>query len=309
MRLDFNVLWVDDQPKSVADAIPLIAPQMEDQGFLFNPTVCSSMADVDKFVNENVFIDEIDLILVDWDLGGGVHGQDAIASVREKLLFKDIIFYSGQTAPRALQELAFQNELEGIYCTSRDGLPDEVIGVFESLIKKVLDLDHTRGIVMGATSDIDFMVNECLVHIHGGLDEAGQKQMLDEALAHIAEKIKKFGEDAAKLQGATSMATLFEAHMIFTAYDRLRFLSRALKGEKWKEHAPARDAVVKYMGKVVPDRNLLGHAILLPQGKPQLVVDGAGKQVTLDEMRDLRRLILSLRSEFRTLLDRLRPQA
>ena len=161
---------------------------------------------------------------------------------------------------------------------------------------------------MGATSDIDFMVNECLVHIHDGLDPAAQKKMLDEALAHISEKIRKFGEDAGKLEGATSMAALFEAHMIFTAYDRLRFLSRALKDEKWKDHAPARDAVVKYMGKVVPDRNLLGHAILVPDGRPQLVVDGAGKQVTLDEMRDLRRLILSLRSEFRTLLNGLRPQ-
>ena len=55
--------------------------------------------------------------------------------------------------------MASEAGIEGIYCAERENLPDEVIGVFESLIKKVLDLDHTRGIVMGGrvTSTIPSM--------------------------------------------------------------------------------------------------------------------------------------------------------
>ena len=59
------------------------------------------------------------------------------------------------------------------------------MGVFDFLVKKVLDLDHTRGIVMGATSDIDFIVNECLVMIEK-IDVAGKDAMLKEASSYIS---------------------------------------------------------------------------------------------------------------------------
>ena len=75
MRLDFNVLWVDDQPNAVSAQITRIKAQMESEGFSFRPTQCKSLTEVEALIAEDVFQDEVDLILVDWDLGGGVHGQ------------------------------------------------------------------------------------------------------------------------------------------------------------------------------------------------------------------------------------------
>jgi DNA-binding NarL/FixJ family response regulator len=303
LRLDFNVLWVDDQPNRIESQIKAIAKRMEDEGFQFNSTPCASIDDVRKLIAENVFTDEIDLILVDWDLGGGVQGQDAIATIRESVPYKDVVFYSAQTPANTLRELAFEKDLEGIYCASREELVDEVLGVFESLVKKVLDLDHTRGIVMGATSDIDYMVNECLVAIHGKLDGPGQEAMLKAALERVHEGIEDLTKRASELQKATTtMTTVLGSHMIFTANDRLRILSRFLKHELFKHHLGARPAVVTYMDKVVPGRNKLGHLVLVPEGKPSVVVNSEGKQVTLVETRELRRLILGLRNDFRSLL-------
>ncbi len=282
---------------------------MEDEGFQFNPTPCESIDAVRKLIAENVFTDEIDLILVDWDLGGGVQGQDAIVAIRETVPYKDVVFYSAQTPANTLRGLAFKTELEGVYCASREELVDEVLGVFESLVKKVLDLDHTRGIVMGATSDIDYMVNECLLAIHGKLDGAGQRAMLKEALERVDEGIRDLTKRASELQKATTMTTVLEAHMIFTANDRLRILSRLLKQELFKNHAGARPAVITYMEKVVPGRNKLGHLVLVPEGKPSAVVNSEGKQVTLAETRELRRLILGLRNDFRSLLIALQASA
>ena len=82
--------------------------------------------------------------------------------------------------------------------------------------------------------------------------------------------------------------------MVFTAYDRLHVLSRALKQKEFDEQVDARKSVHAYMEKVVPDRNILGHQVLSPEGKPTAVVDASGKQISLDETRDLRKLILSL---------------
>jgi uncharacterized protein YerC len=279
-----------------------IAKLMADEGFYFSPQLCTSMDEVRKLIADHVFTDEIDLILVDWDLGSGIQGQEAIAVIRETVPYKDVVFYSAQNPADELRKLAFARGIEGVYCASREGLVDEVFGVFESLVKKVLDLDHTRGIVMGATSDIDNMVKECLIVIHGKLDEAGQQTMLKEALKQIADSIKELTKKADKLQNATTLPTVLEAHRIFTAFDRLKMLRNVLKDEMLKSHAGARTAVITYMDKVVPERNSLGHLVLIPEGKPQAVTNAEGKQISLAEARDLRRRILSLRDDFRNLL-------
>lgn len=301
MRLDFNVLWVDDQPNSIDAQIKAIDKQMESEGFRFVATGCRSVDEIRDVVKDNVFTDEIDLILTDWDLGGGLQGQDAIAVIRESVKYKDVVFYSAQTPVDTLRTLAFEKGLEGVYCTSRADLVDEVLGVFESLVKKVLDLDHTRGIVMGATSDIDQIVRECLLAMHLNLDADGKGQMIKTALGYIDEGIEKHADSAGKVKNAATLEELFEAHNILTSNDRLRMLARALKMKAFEEHKGYRQSVTAYLEKTVRKRNALGHQVLVPQGK-RSVVTLTGKTVTVEEMRQLRKLILDLRTDFRKLL-------
>jgi CheY-like chemotaxis protein len=298
VRLDFNVLWVEDQPDRVAAQIRGIAKKMEDEGFEFKETMCQSIEAVKRAIASDVFNDEVDLILVDWDLGEGAEGQHAIAEVREAIQYKDVVFYSAQTTP----------SLEGIYCVAREELVDEVVGVFESLVKKVLDLDHARGIVMGATSDIDYMVNECLLTMHGQLNDDGKKAMLQDAVMRTDARLKDLAKRATKLRDTSDITDFFAEHMLFTAYDRLRILSHALDSDAFKAHGAAKPSVGAYMEKVVPERNILGHQVLVPAGKPQAVADHKGKLVSLEEVRTLRRLILTLRHEFRRLLTALRGE-
>lgn len=306
MRLDFNVLWVDDQPNAVNAQIERIKTQMEDEGFRFRPTQCKSLAEVEQLIAEGVFQDEVDLILVDWDLGGDVHGQDVIARVRQVAQYKDVVFYSAQTPARELRKLAFDGGLEGVYCANREGLVDEVLGVFESLVKKVLDLDHTRGIVMGATSDIDHMVKTCLAQAHNKLDDKGKDKFVEEALRRITEKVENVAKQGEKIKKAPSVEALFKAHMVFTSDDRLRMLATILEMEAFGAHADAKVTIKSYRDDVVPHRNVLGHMVLAPEGKPKGVETAEGKLVSLDEMRNLRKLILGIREDFRALADALK---
>ena len=303
MRLNFNVLWVDDQPNAVDAQIMRIKAKMADEGFRFNPTQCKSIEDVDALVADDVFQDEVDLILVDWDLGGGVHGEDVIKRVREVAPYKDVVFYSAQKPVDELRRMAFEGRLEGIYCASREDLVDEVLGVFESLVKKVLDLDHTRGIVMGATSDIDHMIDWCLIRIEAKLDETGKRRLVAQAVKRVKERVKEIAKQGAKLETATSVTTILEAHMIFGANDRLRMLRRLL--EQDTNHAQSVLTVKSYIEDVVPGRNALAHKVLAPEGKPQAVVNSDGKQINLDDMRALRKMILGLREDFRALVEAL----
>ncbi len=304
MRLDFNVLWVDDQPNAISSQITPIKAQMADEGFRFNPTLCKSIAEIKTLIAGDVFQDEVDLILVDWDLGGGVHGQDVIEHVRQVAPYKDVVFYSARTPAADLRGIACSRGLEGIYCANREELVSEVLGVFESLVKKVLDLDHTRGIVMGATSDIDHMIHTCLAQIEAKLDDNGKKKLVGQAIKRVKERVKDIAKKGAELETAASVTTILEAHMIFGANDRLRMLRRLLEDDP--NHAQSVGMIASYMDKVVPERNVLGHMALAPEGKPQAVVTSEGKLINLDDMRTLRKLILGLREDFRTLTDTLK---
>ena len=306
MRLDFNVLWVDDQPERVASQIKSIALKMATEGFEFRPRQCTTMDQVEAAISEHVFTDEVDLILVDWDLGNDLHGEDAIDRIRQIVQYKDVVFYSGEATVTQLRQKVFDKNLEGVYCASRPELIDEVVGVFESLIKKVLDLDHTRGIVMGATSDIDHMINTCLTLAHGKLDEDGKARFIGEALKRVAEQVKNIINQGEKLKATPSVEALFKAHMLFTSDHRLRLLANILSMKEFEAHATGVATVKSYREGVVHERNTLGHTVLVPEGRPNSVVDDAGKVVDIHQMRELRKLILGLRADFRTLLNAMR---
>jgi len=303
VRLDFNVLWVDDQPDRVTSQIKSIALKMAAEGFEFKARQCTTMDEVEAAISENVFTDEVDLILVDWDLGNNMHGEDAIERIRQIVQYKDVVFYSGEATVTELRQKAFDKKLEGVYCASRPELIDEVVGVFESLIKKVLDLDHTRGIVMGATSDIDHMINTCLALAHEKLDDGGKAKFIEEALRRVTDKVKNVAKQGEKLKAAPTVEALFKAHMIFTSDDRLRMLASILGMNEFAAYSAGVATVESYRDGVVRDRNTLGHVVLVPNGKPDSVVDDAGKVVDIDQMRELRKLLLSLRADFRALLD------
>ena len=302
MRLDFNVLWVDDQPEHVAAQITSVKSKMAAEGFDFKHRQCTTIAQMETAIAENVFTDEVDLILVDWDLGNNEHGDDAIERIRQIALYKNVVFYSGQATVVELQKKAYEKHLEGVYCASRAELVDEVIGVFESLIQKVLDLDHTRGIVMGATSDIDHIVISCLRLAHDKLNDAGKTDFINEVSKRVRDQVKNILKQGKKLRAEQGVDSLLASHMLFTSDHRLQLLANLLAKEAFAAHADSAAAIQSYRNGVVRDRNTLGHAVLVPDGKPNAVVTDSGAVINITQMRELRKLLLNLRADFRALL-------
>ncbi len=124
MRLDFNVLWVEDQPDGVAAQIRALKRNMAEEGFELKATLCTNSDQVTARLTDDLFKDEIDLIMVDWDLGKGVEGQTVISRIREDIYYKDIVFYSAVTDIKNLKEASFNEGHEGIYFVRRDELVD-----------------------------------------------------------------------------------------------------------------------------------------------------------------------------------------
>ncbi len=158
MQLEFTILWVEDQPEDVIGFPVTLERRLRDLGFTLNLINAKNVGELRQTVDERIEDDDVDLILVDFDLGeNGENGGDATVEIRERFRHREIVFYSGKS-PGELRRVAFEKNIDGVYFGHRPRLADDVVSVIENILRKVVDISHMRGIVMAETSEIDYLM-------------------------------------------------------------------------------------------------------------------------------------------------------
>ena len=82
MRMDFNVLWVDDQKGAVETTRDRIEFLIRKEGFRLNTIFSPSIDDAKRYLADDIYGDHIDLVLMDFDLGAGARGDEGLIEVR-----------------------------------------------------------------------------------------------------------------------------------------------------------------------------------------------------------------------------------
>lgn len=307
MRLNFNALWIDDQPAVIQSSQNSIKRKIAKEGFNFSPTTEKTIDEAIAHLRDTIFLDEVDLILVDYDLGKGPHGDTALKQIRQKLPYKDIIFYSAN-APADLKKLAFDQDVQGIYCTSREDLVDTTVGVFETLVKKVLDIDHVRGIVMGATSDIDAIVHDCLTTMY---DSSGGKEKNDMhtlAIKQVTQSAIHSKKQHDKSLKSSDFLELLGGRAL-TAFSKIVLLNKLLKDVRYQNCNENRTSIANYLKDTLPLRNKLGHVQLIAENGTRIFAGRNGEKITEEEMRELRCALIDHRDMLLNLVDKLSTAA
>ncbi|NWC78221.1 response regulator [Pseudomonas sp. P7759] len=299
MRLDFNVLWVEDNQANVHAQRDRIQALIRKEGFRLRVKFASSVDQAKEFLSDDIYGDHIDLILMDYDLGPGKKGDEGLAEVREIFPYKDIIFYSGM-APAELMSKATALDVQGVFASHRNDLPDIVEGVFENLVRKVLDIDHSRGIVMGATSDIDQIVNDLLIDLYERSDAIFKKTSLATVIERVEEKQISYQETTKTIVAITHIRELMEHHGVYTSDDRLRLLKKSLT--QLDVHKAHHHKLEGYRNEVMPKRNDLAHIRVEANGFSRKIFDRKGIELTSNDMRALRVKLLEYQECFDELL-------
>lgn len=301
MRLDFNVLWVEDNQANVKSQMDRIAFLIRKEGFKLNVQFASSVDEANSYLSNDIFSDHVDLILMDYDLGPGKKGDQGLVEVRQIMPYKDIVFYSGNTTSQ-LRAMVAEQQVQGVYASNRLELPDIVLGVFENLVHKVLDIDHSRGIVMGATSEIDEIISASLDRVYDGCDEKQKGQCLELVTERLKEKEEQYAAALAAVKAVKSFNELGEHHGMYTSDDKIRLLRKSLKLLALSKHD---NTLSDYQNNVTPKRNLLAHVRVQKEGFSRKLLDRKGKELTSEEMRQLRVSLLDFQDFFDGLLDEL----
>jgi CheY-like chemotaxis protein len=151
MNLSYKILWFEDERDFIDGCVPDLQDYVEELGFKFmQPHI-----ERDSSNSDRIDFSEYDLILMDYKLSDGDKGDVIINKIRELDIYTEIIFYSasGMTELRAA---IHDKELDGVYCANRGaGFLPKVKDIIRSTLKKVLDLNAMRGIVMAVVSDFD----------------------------------------------------------------------------------------------------------------------------------------------------------
>jgi CheY-like chemotaxis protein len=305
MRLDFNILWVEDQPDAVKAQRGRIDFLLRKEGFRALAEFAKSVNEASNLLKSDIFGDHVDLILMDYDLGRGPNGTEGIEMVRDSFPFKDIVFYSASGVQKLRDSLS-ENQFQGIFYSSRQDLPDTTAGVFRALVKKVLDIEHSRGIVLGATSEIDHFINEAIKAAFTRSDEKLKVIALEFIAKQLRENQKTFDKDLRRVGALTDLTALADFHGVYTSAHRLRLLRRML--EAAGTHAAECESILKYSTEVIPRRNELAHVHVVRKGFSRKIIDRLGKELTGDDMRDLRVALLEHHELFEGLIASLRPK-
>lgn len=304
MKLDYNILWLDNDLGDYINNgdVESIKDFLIDLGFEPNIATVFDEAELDKHLGISY-----DLIISDFNLNKE-NGDVIIYKLREeKRLDTEILFYSAKTnfiQDSAVKEkLAFMERIN--IQIGRDSLLDKIEKVIELTVKKLLELNATRGLITAATSELDVEIESLSIailrkHLNKSEDELNGivdfyvKDFLAQSPKKFIEKHKEIGFD--------------RSFKFIEAYRKWRIFRDALKEFYKKSKADTIKNFIEfnknYYEDVIKVRNKFAHAKAKKNGdKLVLIGQIEGEDFEFDTAKcvEIRKKIIAHKREIETL--------
>lgn len=128
---------------------------------------------------------EFDLIVVDYNLEEyGTHGEEFIKKIRDHDVYTEVIFYSANPVSD-LWDAVREKELEGVFISSRTAVLTKIEKVSAQSVRKILDLENVRGIVMAEVANIDLKLENIINAAIVDLTDNEQDKIFDKYVKRI----------------------------------------------------------------------------------------------------------------------------
>jgi hypothetical protein len=294
MKLSFSVLWFDDRG-DFFDSLDIDWLENEIKSWGFSPNIML-VTTPQQFANYSPY-EKIDLIVVDRNLEDYGEGQDFIAGLRGHAIYTEVIFYTAGNASD-LWDAIREKELEGIFVSNRGTILQKISKVGRQSIRKVLDLENMRGIVMAEVGELDHLLDEILMVGISKLPLETQSTIFSKFHKEADKQNREFGERLAEFSKAPeirAMLDMCDSNKRWENFNRL-----------WKFHNILKDKAKfgDYKVEVLDMRNVLAHGTPEPRDDGYLFRHRGKEFLFNDETsNDLRKIILKYKHEFFAVLD------
>jgi DNA-binding NarL/FixJ family response regulator len=307
MRLNYRILWFEDQLNNIKPFADTIHGAIARLGFEPVIDMREVVAGGDDPLVGLPPEHDVDLVLVDWRLGGGQDGAQLARMLRRSFRDTDLVFYSSES-PATLRKLIFEQGIDGVYSFHRTNLTERTVGLVRAQLRRMLDLNHMRGIVMAATSDLDQAMIRCLEVVQAVVDPNGARQFAASIGEKVAKSLRDKAADIEKLARNGRLEKLLR-EPAFGAALRLTVLQTEVKKIADRiEEVHLIDALGRYDTEVIRPRNDFAHRrAVIQEGK--LLLEGREEPFDQQSMISLRLRLLEHSDSLRALLSLLEEMA
>lgn len=291
MRINYNILWVEDNRGWYETTKELFEELMEDLGFKLNSKNCRNLKEVNDEIHTNN-LKPYDLLLVDYSLAGSPDGDQIINLIRsneENPILTDILFYS--TDVQSVKDSMSEFGLEGVYTSHRNELERKFELVVNTTIKKIQEVNSMRGLIMAETSDLD----DLMLSIISKLFSTDIKENIEEYIkVQITATAEKNHENVLNVK--KEVIEKIKDSRIFTTFHKAKCINKLYK----EKEIGIKNFFGEYERDIITTRNIFAHVkeIVDEEGKSILVSHSTGKEEIFNEERcvEIRKKLINYRS-------------
>ena len=285
MKLDYKILWIEDDYSWRISITSAIKKHIKDKGF--NPIIETPSKDELSNISNEAFKD-FDLLLVDHDLKSMSkdNGDILIQKIRNHKIFTNIVFYSSNI--ERLDEEAKDKKLSGVYIFERRQLDlDKIEDLYELIdffLERDMDTNSLRGIAMSEVAEFDAKIWDIIK-----FNEDNIKTILAEAVKQC--RFKKYDELKSKTEEKIWELVDNKGTAILDSFHMHKFLcDEILKKEGYVCSLEAETCINHYHTDILKKRNELAHS---------------REAMTKDEQINFRKKLIEFREIFKKLKDEL----
>lgn len=295
MNLSYSILWYDDD-KDFFESLDKEPIETTIKSWGFSPEIFS-VHNTDELQQHAPF-NQFDMLVVDFKLGGNEHGDKFIKDVRDQNVFAEIIFYS-TSASSELWDAVRKEELEGVFVTNKAGIGQKLLRVAQQSVRKVLDLENMRGIVMSEVGDLDALLEEIFVSAMQCITQEQQRKVFDRFHEKTSEQNKEFLDALSAFKDAPSIEGLLhlcDSDKRWQNFNRVKGHHNLLKERKFAGN---------YSQEILWPRNCLAHGVHKRQADGSCIFSHKGKEYVFNDevSQALRKRILEYKSAFKEIVD------
>lgn len=300
MRLEFKVLWFENQMDQMTAAVTALDRELKKQGFRLELDHQQDASRLEELAVHQERFHDFDLVVVDFDLGAGQPTGDEVAQrIRTSFGFTDIIFYSG-TATETLREKVKEHGIDGVYCCQRPLVREKLLEHVGFVVERLSRLEAMRGLAVVGAGRGDEHMRDIIRQAHALADDHDKAAIISEIDKHVdgfmgysKAQYKKVTDLETRLSSrAVTSKVLFEA-------SKSAIAAVALVHGKCAAEAKVLD---NYLEDIIEPRNKLGHIVETREpegwvikakagtnfGKPELVKFRKNLRTHLDNFASLK---------------------
>ncbi|MEP2775867.1 MAG: hypothetical protein ABJQ29_13780 [Luteolibacter sp.] len=190
MKINYEILWFEDQPEALEHDLESIEQYLKSSGYSLKLDMRNkvTVAEVEQIAVDISRYNKYDMIVFDYDLGMDEDGSDVARKLRAEV-YTDMVFYSGN-ATEDLRKILYEKRVDGVFVVDRANFAEEFEMILEDHIKKACDVNGIRGIVMDETSRFDRILREKCAKILSGATPEKLNSVRDDLVRRITKSTK-----------------------------------------------------------------------------------------------------------------------